>query len=134
MHFGGDEWSVDRVPGGLSVQNRQHLLRSLDGDFSLGFFGGRAQMRSHYNLRVTNQIGVLRRFLGENVQSHSAQLPRFQSVQDCLLVHQFATGHVDEPGSRLKQGNLGSADHVPGAISQRCVQCDEVSLGQQFFQ
>ena len=38
MHFRWNERGVDRVPGRLPIQNRQHLLGCFYGDVSLGFF------------------------------------------------------------------------------------------------
>ena len=126
MHLWGYERGVDRVSGRFPVQNHQDLLGGLDGNLPLGLFGGGAQVGRHHDFWVPDQFFVLRRFLGEDVQGDTAQLARFQPVQDRLLVHQLATSHVDQPRSRLEQAHLFAADHVTGAVGQRSVQGDEV--------
>ena len=80
-------WAVIIQPGKkMSLQNGPHeqaiyffraeaeTLRKIY-HLPLGLFGGGAQVGRHHDLGVPDQLSVLRRLLGENIQRHTAQLP-----------------------------------------------------------
>ena len=119
---------------GSPVEHGQRLLRGLDGHLPLGLLGGRPQVGRGHNLGMFHQLDAHGRFLGEDVQGNTGQLPGVQRLQQGVLVHQLAAGDVDQPCAGLELVQLGRADELVGGIGQWRVQGDEVRSGQQVVQ
>ena len=77
---------------------------------------------------------VSRRLLSEHIQGHPGQPIAIQCFQKRRIVDQFAPGHVYEARPRFDDCQLGSANHLVGAIGERGMQGYKVGLGQHLFQ
>src|SRR4029077_4535101 len=110
---------------GFDVVNqliRQNPHRSLAGP---------SDMRCHdeiWQIDSYSHIAVFRRLGAEDVETGTPDHTSLQCKRQSLLVHESASGRVDENGVTTHHGQLFRADHVASLLREGNMKGDDVAF------
>ena len=74
-------------------------------------------------------VAVAGRFLGQHIETGTADLTGAQRVRKRLFVYQASAAGVDEQRVGLHHFQFAGTDQIPGLVGQQAVQREHVCLG-----
>jgi len=123
---------VHRVARHLAIDDREHLPRDIDRDVLLRLDRGAGDVRGEDRVRCGADARVGGDRLGrEHVERGAADRPCFERVRERVEVDDLAARAVHEDRGRPHLRERGRADEPAGLVGERCVQRDDVGLGEQ---
>ena len=132
--FRRDRRHVQRVLHRPGPQVIGHLSGHLKGHVFLGLGRGCPKVGCDDDIGQVEQGGRGGGFFGEDIEGGPGHMARGQGGSQGHLVHQAATGAVDDAHAGLAAGNRPGRQDVAGLVGQRHVQGDEIGAGQQIIQ
>ena len=115
---------------GTSGQEVDEQSDALDGHLRLRLLGAGAQVGRDQHAGHLKQRTVGAGFLLEHVEGHAPDHTPFESLHQCFLVVDAATGAVHQPDTLLQDGQFVHADKMAGVVSQRGVDGQVIDLWQ----